>query len=302
MALSWAFESEEELLMNSVLRWVVAILGWLVLFFIYGVWKDAERHTGGGFISGFLRGAIVLGGVYFLYRWARSERHQTEQMKPSAKQPIPVVVSCGPVATATLNLETSASSGNCGPIELSPVVDEDGIYAEIAQELESGLINKGLWTRLFAECDGDEKQTRVLYIRQRAERLIGAERIRLERLTHEWAIEPEKTKSSAEKPRTDISLAPIKVVAILSASDIQEFVATASRERIQLAHANEADVSRFFNAIRYGQVTKVRQAVSENPLLVLAKDVSGNTPIDVAQRENCAELLAFFKACLARDA
>lgn len=58
------------------------------------------------------------------------------------------------------------------------IIDDERSYAEIARELETGGIDKGLWTRLFAECDGDEKRTKVLYIRQRAERLIAAERAR----------------------------------------------------------------------------------------------------------------------------
>jgi hypothetical protein len=59
-----------------------------------------------------------------------------------------------------------------------PVVDEERFYAEVANELETGGIDKGLWTRLFAECDGDERRTKVIYIRQRVERLISAERAR----------------------------------------------------------------------------------------------------------------------------
>lgn len=53
-------------------------------------------------------------------------------------------------------------------------IDEDRVYRQIAEELETGATDKGLWTRLFAECGGDEKQTKVLYIKQRAERLIAA--------------------------------------------------------------------------------------------------------------------------------
>jgi hypothetical protein len=54
----------------------------------------------------------------------------------------------------------------------------DRIYAKIAKELETGSMIKGLWTRLYAECDGDEKRAKVLYIKQRAEKLIAAERLR----------------------------------------------------------------------------------------------------------------------------
>jgi hypothetical protein len=54
-------------------------------------------------------------------------------------------------------------------------MDEDAIYATVADELESGKTDKGLWTRLFAECGGDENQTKVQYIKRRAEKLIAAE-------------------------------------------------------------------------------------------------------------------------------
>ncbi len=72
------------------------------------------------------------------------------------------------------------------------VVDEDRIYALIATELETNAQEKGLWTRLFAQCGGDEKQTKVLYIKQRAERLIAAESLRLEHVARERAAEAEK--------------------------------------------------------------------------------------------------------------
>lgn len=52
--------------------------------------------------------------------------------------------------------------------------DEESIYAAIAEELETGKTDRGLWTKLFAECDGDEKRTKVAYIKHRAERLITA--------------------------------------------------------------------------------------------------------------------------------
>jgi hypothetical protein len=69
---------------------------------------------------------------------------------------------------------------NSLPNPLQAVVDEERVYAEIAQELETGIADKGLWTRLFVESGGDEKQTKVLYIKQRAVRLIAAEGLRLE--------------------------------------------------------------------------------------------------------------------------
>lgn len=93
---------------------------------------------------------------------------------------------------------------------------------------------------------------------------------------------------------------PIKLTAILEVPDIRKFLATASRNRIISAQADNAEVCRFFNAIRYGEVVKVRQIVSNNPLLILTKDAFGNTAITVAENENHVELLAFFRACLAK--
>jgi len=53
--------------------------------------------------------------------------------------------------------------------------DENAIYASVAEEIESRKTNRGLWTRLYAECDGDEKKTEVRYIKERAAQLIAAE-------------------------------------------------------------------------------------------------------------------------------
>lgn len=99
--------------------------------------------------------------------------------------------------------------------------------------------------------------------------------------------------ATVSEPLVSAELQPV-----LDAGDIHKFITTASKERIILAHADSAEVFRFFNAIRYGQVENVRQAASANPLLVLAKDAHGNTPVMVAEQEDNTELRTFFKACL----
>lgn len=71
----------------------------------------------------------------------------------------------------------------------------DTIYEEIASEMETGKTEKGLWTRLFAECNGDEQKTKVLYIKQRAEKLISAERARLEQEASERVAEAERAEA-----------------------------------------------------------------------------------------------------------
>lgn len=92
--------------------------------------------------------------------------------------------------------------GSTAPIasEQRTVVDEDPIYTAIAKELETGVADKGLWTRLFAECGGDEKQTKVLYIKQRADRFISAERLHLEQAARERAAETERVEKLRPPP------------------------------------------------------------------------------------------------------
>lgn len=58
-------------------------------------------------------------------------------------------------------------------------IDENRIYSDIANELDSGNVDKGLWVRLYAETDGNEAKTKVLYIKSRAEILFSAEKKRL---------------------------------------------------------------------------------------------------------------------------
>ena len=79
-------------------------------------------------------------------------------------------------------------------------IDEDAVYAVIAEELEGGKTDKGLWTRLYAQNDGDERNTKVAYIRHRADKLIAAERNRVTRLAEaeaSLATEAQELASSA---------------------------------------------------------------------------------------------------------
>lgn len=65
-----------------------------------------------------------------------------------------------------------------GPISISAEqsqnsteAHEDRLYAQIAQELDTNTVDKALWTKAYAQAGGDEKQTRVLYIKARYARL-----------------------------------------------------------------------------------------------------------------------------------
>ncbi len=90
---------------------------------------------------------------------------------------------------------------------------EDRLYAQIAHEVESNTVDKGIWTKAYAQTGGDDKQTRVSYIKTRFERLITVEISRLDAIRQEQEetarraeeaarlADPEEQARQAEKER-----------------------------------------------------------------------------------------------------
>lgn len=74
--------------------------------------------------------------------------------------------------------------------------DEDAIYETVANEVESGNTQKGLWTRLYVENDGDDNNTKLQYIKERANMLIAQEKLRIEQ---EAAVKAEQKRITEEK-------------------------------------------------------------------------------------------------------
>ncbi len=62
---------------------------------------------------------------------------------------------------------------------------EDRLYAQIAHEVESNTVDKSIWTKAYAQAGGDDKQTRVIYIKTRFDRLMAAETSRLDAIRQE---------------------------------------------------------------------------------------------------------------------
>lgn len=61
------------------------------------------------------------------------------------------------------------------PITAAIETHEDRLYGQIAQELDTHTVDKGLWTKAYAQAGGDDQQTRVLYIKARLARLLAME-------------------------------------------------------------------------------------------------------------------------------
>ena len=78
----------------------------------------------------------------------------------------------------------------------APAFDEDAVYEVVANEMDSGRMDKGLWTRLFAELDGDEKKAKIAYIKQRVEKLMVVERAKRAKQTE---LEAENTLAASQQ-------------------------------------------------------------------------------------------------------
>lgn len=154
----------------------------------------------------------------------------------------------------------------------SSMIDEDQIYVLIAEELEAGRPEKGLWTRLFAECGGDEKETRVLYIKQRAQRLFASEQTRLEKLAHEQAAEAAKAKR--------LRLEGLSLREQLCAANITKGLS----ERIAELSRTYSAVD-LLNKVRLNRAEDVLTLLNQEPLLVAVKNSDGDTALHIALRE-----------------
>ena len=165
--------------------------------------------------------------------------------------------------------------------EVHTEVDENAIYAAIAEELKSGNTDQGLWIRLFAECDGDESKTKVAYIKKRAEKLIGLAIARFSALERK-RIEEEKVQ---EESRLKFATQKRRVA-----------------ERIARGEAASLDCDpnsqQFIKAVRSGDMAGAILMLTENELLVLAKeDGTGNTALHVAVSEGNQDMVVMLLEC-----
>lgn len=92
--------------------------------------------------------------------------HTPISTSPTLSQESASAVNIAPVASGQPEAQRQSDS-----IPQATSANSNDIYLFIANELESNTTDKALWTRLFAECDGDENRTKAAYIRQRANQL-----------------------------------------------------------------------------------------------------------------------------------
>lgn len=79
---------------------------------------------------------------------------------------------------------------------------ENLLYEKAAADIEANIIDKGLWTRAFAESDGDEVKQKALYIKmivqQYKDRILAEEEIATARAAEEDKRLREATRAAEE--------------------------------------------------------------------------------------------------------
>jgi hypothetical protein len=81
-------------------------------------------------------------------------------------------------------------------------IDEDSIWAEVLNEYETDKRNKGLWTRLFVESNGDEDKIKIAYLKIRANQMLEEKKREQQALMNEIKrIEFLEEKEKEKKPQ-----------------------------------------------------------------------------------------------------
>lgn len=177
--------------MNTALRWTIAIVGWLVLLIIYSVWKDVERHTGGGLITGFLRGLIVFGGAYYIYKWAKSKNY--------ANNSLPEYINTASVVPAITRLQTSETASHAPPSSSPETISEgttmknlatvptapelptsthrnddseEDLWSQALTEFDGPNRRPGVWAKAYANAHGNEAVAKAQYLQERGNQLL----------------------------------------------------------------------------------------------------------------------------------
>jgi hypothetical protein len=270
------------------MNWVVmlASASFLTKFFsqLIGGYGNPARAL----VEGVL-GAVVLAGVAFalgaiVARLRGGGNSGTAPPAPSAPGPQGAPTSAPAnystiAAGATHVAFSTASSRTTGQAESPPsvstqnfTIDEDAIYAAIANELKTGATNEGLWTRLFAEYDGDDNRTKAAYIKQRAVKLISLEQLRLSEETRKR----DEQAAIFEKARIERLSCSEQLLSGTLSDQLR-------KELKELSSSYTAEI--FIRKVRNYLLADVEGMLSHNPLLVAITDSAGDSPLHIAIRE-----------------
>ena len=262
-----------------------------------------------------LGGVLLILGLFMLWEYLskklRTENGNSSSISSSAKtatvtsnrsavQNDTSVMKIAPNVAKQADTEriqpTDASTMNNQPVNAMPAIAiepsqqtaqeiENRLYEQIAQEIETNTVDKAIWTRVYAQTSGDEKQTRVAYIKARLEKLMAAENAKLEAIQREKKEIERREQEQRERDHNELvrfEKLQLRINAgkLVSADELGKM-------------ADSKDGKEFFNWCAWGQLKNVKEALEKNPHLLLITS-NGNTPLHyavIARQQDVARLL-----------
>tara|TARA_B110001454_G_scaffold64889_1_gene63046 strand:+ start:293 stop:694 length:402 start_codon:yes stop_codon:yes gene_type:complete len=82
----------------------------------------------------------------------------------------------------------------------APTLEEEALYKQVLDEVESGVMRKGIYAKALADGLGDEGKAQSLYIKYRVQSLVDEQRGKAEQLGIELTA---KAKAKKAKKKTD---------------------------------------------------------------------------------------------------
>lgn len=297
----------DEMTLNQVITsYTVAIAACIISLILAGLWFV---------IAGSLTKRLIGQSVGNAHRssTAAPTKNSLLSLSPSSASVAPIIDSVNAMPETAPDSQVAAKNAHSQSFSgknSSTEVDVSQIYSQVAEELEYGNTDKGLWTRLWVECDGDDNKAKLLYIKQRTQVLINTEIARL--LEEQLKLMKEKRQSDAESLRQSIldeqlerkredynfqrkeALRRRFGAKIIPGMAMRAKLASGAINADLLSLKKHKDASAFWEAILFRKIDMVRTFLDKTPLFVGLVDGSGNTPLHTAIRNkdsNLVELL-----------
>lgn len=144
---------------------------------------------------------------------------------------------------------------------------DDALFEQVALELDSGQMAKALWTRAFAEADGDENRARAIYIR-----------LRIARLQEEAAANSSRAAERAQHAPQRAALLQLQ----------RSLLTDTDRARCE---ADTFDAVRLRAAVGGGDIGGMRDIIGEKPYLRRVRTSEGESLLQLATRQGRSDMV-----------
>ena len=85
----------------------------------------------------------------------------------------------------------------------APSPKEEALYKRVLNEMDAGIVREGIWAKALADCLGDVKKARSLYIKYRVQSLTDEKKYEAKHIAYEkkQAVEQEKIEATKKEER-----------------------------------------------------------------------------------------------------